>query len=399
MTTRSVSAAHPDASASPVPVLPLAAVYFFYFAVIGAFMPYWGLYLQSLGFDAAAIGELGAIVMLTRIVAPNFWGYVADRSGRRLALVRLGAAMITIGWLGVFVVRDYWPLAAVLLVYGFFQNAILAQFEAVTLAHLGSQRERYSRIRLWGSLGFIATGTGLGLYFEAFPVSHLPLALLVCAFATWLATLFVPDVATETRHERTEGVFAILCRRPVLTFFIAHFLLQLSHAPYYTFYSIHLEQHGYGRGTIGWLWGLGVFAEVVMFWFMHRLLPAAGEARLLQWSLALAGVRWLMIGALADSPWAIWSAQLLHAASFASFHAAAMVLIHRHFGGGHQGQGQAIYSMLWGSGVALGSWAAGLVWTPVSAVWVFTCAGLLCAMALLLLNWGRERTAVRHSVP
>ena len=371
-----------------IPYVPLAAFYFFYFAVIGGFMPYWGLYLQSLGFDAAAIGELSAIVMATRIVAPNFWGYIADRTGRRLQLVRLGALMITVGWLGVFVVRDYWPLATVLLAYGFFQNAILAQFEAVTMAHLGTQRERYSQVRLWGSIGFIVTGTGLGLLFDHASVSLLPPALLICALLTWLVSLGIPDIATATRAQASDGFVQILARREVWTFFVAHFLLQLSHAPLYTFYSIHLESHGYSRSEIGWLWGLAVLAEVVMFWVMHRVLPAVGEQRLMLWSLALAGLRWVMIGHGADQPVVIVLAQLLHAASFASFHAAAMVRIYRHFGDGHQGQGQAIYSMLWGTGVALGSWAAGAVWAVDTAAWILDAAAMLCLAGWLLMRRG-----------
>lgn len=373
-----------------IPWVSLGAFYFFYFAVIGGFMPYWGLYLQSLGFSAADIGQLMAIVMATRIIAPNFWGYIADRTGRRLQLVRLGALMITLGWLGVFAAHSFWPLALVMLAYGFFQNAILAQFEALTMAHLGEQRERYSQVRLWGSLGFIATGTGLGILFDHISVDALPLALLACALVTWLVSLGLPDIATARRHESAEGFLSILARQPVWTFFAAHFLLQLSHAPYYTFYSIHLESHGYSRTEIGWLWGLGVFAEVVLFMVMHRVLPRVGETRLMRWSLVLAGVRWLMIGLLADYPLAIWSAQLLHAASFATFHAAAMTRIYAHFGDGHQGQGQAVYSMLWGTGVALGSWAAGAYWSPAHAGAIYAAASVLCALAWLLLRTPRS---------
>ncbi len=84
------------------PFVRLGAFYFFYFAVIGGFQPYWGLYLQGQGFSPAAIGELMAIVMATRIIAPNFWGYIADHTGKRLQLVRFGAFMMLLVWLGVF---------------------------------------------------------------------------------------------------------------------------------------------------------------------------------------------------------------------------------------------------------------------------------------------------------
>lgn len=367
------------------PFVRLGAFYFFYFAVIGGFQPYWGLYLQGQGFSPAAIGELMAIVMATRIIAPNFWGYIADHTGKRLQLVRFGAFMMLLVWLGVFWVREYWSLALVLLAYGFFQNAILAQFEAVTMAHLGQRRERYSLIRLWGSLGFIVTGTGLGILFDHISVDSLPMWLLACALATWLSSMLVPDIKTPKRHEASDGLWTILKRQPVWAFFIAHFLLQFSHAPYYTFYSIHLEEHGYSRTEIGWLWGAGVLAEIGLFLVMHRFMPWLGEMRLMLWSLLLAGMRWLVIGFMVDNHLAIWLAQLLHAASFATFHAAAMVLIYRHFGDGHQGQGQAIYSMLWGMGVAIGSLLTGMVWATSSNAWVFAAAALMCLLAWCIL--------------
>ena len=119
-----------------------------------------------------------------------------------------------------------------LLGYSFFQNAILAQFEAVTIAHLGERRELYSRLRLWGSVGFIVTGASLGMLFDVVSVSWLPLCLLVCAVASWLVSLQVPDIATPTRAHRQENFFVILKRPIVVAFLLAHFLLQLSHAPY-----------------------------------------------------------------------------------------------------------------------------------------------------------------------
>jgi len=372
------------------PFLRLGAFYFFYFAVIGGFQPYWGLYLQEQGFSPAAIGELMAIVMATRIIAPNFWGYIADHTGKRLQLVRFGAFMMLLVWLGVFWAREYWSLALVLLAYGFFQNAILAQFEAVTMAHLGERRERYSLIRLWGSLGFIVTGTGLGILFDHISVDSLPIWLLACALATWLSSLLVPDIKTPKRHEASDGLWTILKRQPVWAFFLAHFLLQFSHAPYYTFYSIHLEEHGYSRTEIGWLWGVGVLAEILLFLVMHRFMPWLGEMRLMLWSLLLAGMRWLVIGFMVDSHVAIWLAQLLHAASFATFHAAAMVLIYRHFGDGHQGQGQAIYSMLWGVGVAIGSLLTGMVWAASTSAWVFAAAALMCLLAWAVLMAAKQ---------
>ena len=139
------------------------------------------------------------------------------------------------------------------------------------------------------------------------------------------------------------------------------------------------------------MWCVGVLAEVAMFIVMHKFLPWVGEQRLMLISLLLAALRWVLIGQFVDSVVVIWLAQLLHAASFATFHAAAMTRIYRYFGDGNQGQGQAIYSMLWGTGVALGSWWVGMLWASDSGPWIFTAAAGLCLLAFLILHYGACR--------
>lgn len=379
-----------------VPYWRLSAFYFFYFAVLGGFMPYWGLYLQALSFSAADIGRLTALTMITRILAPNFWGYVADRTGKRLQLVQLGAFLVLFFWIGIFWAQHFWAIALVLLGYSFFQNAILAQFEAVTVAHLGEQREHYSRIRLWGSLGFIATVFGCGVLFDYVAVSALPVVLLLCAAVTWLSSLLIPDIATGQRHAVAYSLWSVLRRPVVWGFLLANFLMQLSHAPLYTFFNIFLEEHGYSRTAMGSLWALGVMAEVLVFTQMHRVLPRWGEQKVLLGSLLIAALRWLMIGFGVSQPWLLGCAQLLHAVSFATFHAAAISLIYREFGPGHQGQGQALYSMLWGAGVALGAWWSGLVWSSVGPEWIFAAGSVVCVLGALVQHATAQKNASEY---
>ncbi len=379
---------HPDTcpmNAVSLPYWRLSLFYFFYFAVLGGYMPYWSLYLDDLGFSAAAIGQLTAIGMLTRIFAPNFWGWLADSTGKRIELVRFGAVMLCVFWAGIFFVGNhFWLMAAVLFAYSFFQNAILAQFEAVTIAHLGSDRARYGNIRLWGSLGFIATVAGFGYLFDLIAVHHLPLMLLACAVTAAAFSLAVPHPPALGRSHRREPFLQTLKKPYVAGFFAAHFLLQLSHAPYYSFFSLYLEQNGYSRTDIGLLWSLGVLAEVLAFTRTHWLLSRFREVSLVRVCLLLSALRWLVIGWGVETPVLIWLVQVLHAFSFAVFHAAAMQLVFREFSSGQQGQGQAVYSALWGLGVAVGSWLAGALWLKVGAANVFTAAAAVCLIAAVM---------------
>jgi len=178
-----------------MPYWRLSGFYFFYFSSLGALAPYWGLYLKSLGFTAAAIGGMMAIIMATKIVSPNIWGWVADHTGKRMGIVRLGGLLSAVAFAGVFVSQDYWWLVGVMLVFSFFWNATLPQFEATTFSHLGEQTHRYSSVRLWGSIGFIVAVWLIGQQLEGSKISYLPMILMGLFITIWASSFTVPEEA------------------------------------------------------------------------------------------------------------------------------------------------------------------------------------------------------------
>jgi PPP family 3-phenylpropionic acid transporter len=170
----------------------------------------------------------------------------------------------------------------------------------------------------------------------------------------------------------------------VLAFYISVALIQLSHGPYYTFLTLHLEHLGYSRGIIGMLWAVGVVAEVLMFLAMSRILKHFTVRTVLVASFALASLRWLLLGNLADHLAVLIFAQLLHAATFGSFHAAAIHFLQRSFGPRQQGQGQALYAALSGTGGAIGALYSGYSWNALGASWTFAIASLAALTAAVL---------------
>lgn len=375
-------------AASATPYWRLSAFYGFYFASLGVLVPYWSPYLHSLGFRPAEIGELMATIMISRLVAPNIWGWIADRSGQRLRIVQLASLLGMITFLGVFVRQDYWWLALSMTLFSFFWNASLPQFEAITLAHLGRDTHRYSHIRLWGSVGFIVAVVGLGAALESQPQSIVPPTLLALFIGIWLVSLSVTERPAEAHNQQHRPLHQVLRQPAVLALLGACFLMQFSHGPYYTFYTIHMRAHGYGSGLVGGLWALGVLAEVGLFIVMHRLLRRYQLRDLFFASFILAGLRWLLIGFLIESVAILLFAQLLHAASFALYHAVAIQLIHQHFKGRNQGRGQALYSSLsFGAGGAAGTLLSGYTWEmsngpALSYAW----AAAACLIAVVLVR-------------
>lgn len=364
------------------PYWRLSGFYWFYFATLGALVPYWSLYLRSLGFSEVDIGELVAIMAAARIVAPNVWGWIADHYGHRMLIVRLASLLAMLCFAGVFFGSGYAWLALVMATFSFFWNASLPQLEVTTMNHLGDGTVRYSSVRLWGSIGFIVTVSGLGVLIDWRGVGLLPVVLMTLFAGIWISSLLVPERRATHHMATSPPLWSVLRRREVVALLLACFLVQASHGPYYTFYSIYLEDHGYRADLIGGLWALGVAAEVVVFLGMHRLLPRFGPRRILLAALALTALRWLLIAQFVDWPAILVLAQLLHAASFGIVHAVAIYLIHHYFTGRHQGRGQALYSSLsFGAGGALGSLYSGYLWEAAGAQAAYLAAALLALLA------------------
>ncbi|KPK67050.1 MAG: MFS transporter [Acidithiobacillales bacterium SM23_46] len=368
-----------------MPYWRLSGFYFFYFAVLGALVPYWGLYLKSLGFGAAAIGNLTALFMLSRIVAPNVWAWVADHRESRMAVVRTAAFLTVATFAGVFVGTGFWWLAVVMLVFSFFWNASLPLLEVFVMNHTARRPGAYAHVRLWGSIGFIVTVFALGPLIDARGPWWILPSMVVLMAGIWLFSLTLPETEMKGQAPHPEPLLRVILRPEVLLFLVACLLMQVSHGPYYTFYSIYLEAQGYSKTLIGSLWAFAVLCEIGVFLLMPRILAEFAVRTVLVASFALAALRWLLIGFFVQSLPVLVFAQVLHAATFGSFHAAGIQTVYRFFTGRHQHRGQAIYSTAsFGIGGAIGSFYSGQTWEALGAATTFALASVSAAVAVVV---------------
>jgi len=368
-----------------MPYWRLSGFYFFYFAVLGALVPYWGLYLKSLGFGAAAIGNLTALFMLSRIVAPNVWAWVADHRESRMAVVRTAAFLTVATFAGVFVGTGFWWLAVAMLVFSFFWNASLPLLEVFVMNHTARRPGAYAHVRLWGSIGFIVTVFALGPLIDARGPWWILPSMVVLMAGIWLFSLTLPETEMKGQAPHPEPLLRVILRPEVLLFLVACLLMQVSHGPYYTFYSIYLEAQGYSKTLIGSLWAFAVLCEIGVFLLMPRILAEFAVRTVLVASFALAALRWLLIGFFVQSLPVLVFAQVLHAATFGSFHAAGIQTVYRFFTGRHQHRGQAIYSTAsFGIGGAIGSFYSGQTWEALGAATTFALASVSAAVAVVV---------------
>ncbi len=365
-----------------MPYWRLSGFYFFYFATLGALVPYWSVYLRSIGFGAREIGELMALLMLSRIVAPYIWGWIADHKGEPIRVVRVAALMAIVSFAGVFFVQQFLWLALVMLVFSFFWNAALPPVEAATMHHFEGKGSRYARVRLWGSVGFIITVVGLGPVFDRVDAWWLLPVLMLLLIGIWYSSLLIPERELSAKVTHPQPFLKVLMRPGVFAFLATCFLMQASHGPYYTFYTLYLSDYGYSKTLVGMLWALGVICEIGVFMLLVKMHTHIGLRQILMASCALAALRWGLIGFFPERLELIVLAQVLHGATFGSFHATAIEMVHRFFRGRHQIRGQAIYgSVSFGLGGAIGSFYAGHVWTTYSPQTSFFVAAVFALFA------------------
>ncbi|MDO6442458.1 MULTISPECIES: MFS transporter [unclassified Marinobacter] len=364
----------------------LSNLYFWFFALLGGLLPYWSLYLQGQGFSYLQIATLMATIQLTKIVAPSLWGHLGDKTGQRVRLVRLGAITGSLFFAGVFLEPGFYGLLLVMMAFTFFWNAILPLYEVITLRSLGEHRERYGKVRLWGSVGFIGAVAGVGLILDWVSISWLPWLLLPVFVGIVVSAFLLPAERGERKPPAPKGSLKAIVTHPaVVAFFLMNFLLQVSHGAYYTFFSIHLEQHGYGNLAIGLLWSLGVVSEIGLFLVMHRLTRNFTVRQIAIGALVLTMIRWVLIAALTDVLAVLLFAQLLHAASYGALHAVSVQYVQGFFGQHHHGQGQALYSGLtFGAGGALGAWMSGFLVEGLSTSAAFWGGAIAMAIAIVI---------------
>jgi PPP family 3-phenylpropionic acid transporter len=161
--------------------------------------------------------------------------------------------------------------------------------------------------------------------------------------------------------------------------------MSAAHGALYVFYSIHLVDNGYEKSVVGWMWTLGVLAEVVVFLWMPRLSRRWSLRTILLVAFAAAVLRFVLIGWGVGSVGVLLFAQLLHGATFGAFHSAAITLVNQWFAGRLQAQGQALYgSLSFGAGGMLGGLLSGFTWEGIGPAWTYTMGS---AFALIGLVW------------
>jgi PPP family 3-phenylpropionic acid transporter len=303
--------------------------------------------------------------------------------------LRLAIGGAVVASLGFFLFRDYAWIAVVCVALMVCTAGVVPISEAVLAHHVSSGGQvdiaRYGRVRLWGSVGFVAVATAAGFILERAGVERFPL-LCSGVLASLLVAAFRLPPSSEPVHAEpvVKGALAVLHEPVVAWFFIGTFLTVLAHTSLYAFYSLYLASLGYGQGAIGLLWAVGVAVEVAWFAFQGRWVNRLPMHGWLALAAAVSALRFAAIAAFAGHAAVLIFAQLLHAITFAAQHSACIAVISRHFPGRLRSRGQALYTVLgYGASGVLGGVVGGALSERLGFAAVFWAASAVSVVAVL----------------
>lgn len=336
----------PAARVEPAATVRLALFYAASFLVVGIQLPFWPVWLAGRGLDSRQIAAVFAAALWAKVAATPLFGALADRLGRRRAVMAALAALAFAAYLGLWDAAGFAAILALNLAAAVAQSALMPLGDSITLAAVRDDGLDYGRIRVWGSLSFVAAAVGSGLWLSAAPPGGNRILFLVLTATALLvaACLMMPASAPHAAGPprlRLLGAFA--ASRRFWLFVAAASALQASHQLYYGFGTLFWRSLGFSDRVIGGLWAEGVVAEIVLFWLARPLVTRIGPLGLMAASGVAGIVRWSLAAALPGLG-AAALLQLLHAFTFGAGHLGAMHFLSRSVPPGAASSAQALYA-------------------------------------------------------
>ena len=373
--------------------LRLSAYYAASFLIVGIKAPFWPVWLAGRGLGAREIAALFAAAIWINVATTPAIGALADRLGRRRALMVVLCGVAIVGYASLWNAYAFWVLLGLTLVTATAQTAVMPLGDSITLAAVRERGIDYGHVRVWGSVSFIiaamVSGAVLSHSVAAGSGGNAVLALvLVASVVLFAACIAIPTAPREPAgRSRGAALGALAADRRFWKFVAVAAALQASHQVYYGFGTLYWRSLGFSDAVIGVLWAEGVVAEILLFWRGTRLLARVGPLGLMIVGGAAGVVRWSLMG-LVPGLLPAFALQLLHALTFGATHLGAMNYLSRTVPPSAAASAQALYS---GASSGIGS---GIVMLGAGALYaefggraylfmaVLSAIGLLGAMQL-----------------
>ena len=387
----------------------VSALFAAFFFVAGANLAYLPVWLDWAGLGPREIAIVMAAPLFVRVAATPAIAFAADRAGdhRRFLIALSWAALAAL--LALAQLRGFWAILTCMLVFAVSWTTIMPLTETVAMSGVRAAGLDYGRMRLWGSLSFIAASFCGGWVVERLGTGAIVWLIVLGGALTTAAThglkrpIGLGRLKTATTAPRLElaDVRSLLRSRVFLLLLAAGGTVQATHAVLYTFGTLHWRTLGLSAEWCGTLWAISVIAEIGLFAFSGAVVARVGAPQLIGLGAAAAVVRWTAMGF--DPPLALLvPLQVLHGLTFGAAHRGAIHVMARAVPEGQAGTAQALYaSVVGGVGMGAAMLLAGPLYAEFGgrAYWAMAALAAVSLAAAIALRrlWSREVGAQPHS--
>ncbi|OLQ89544.1 3-phenylpropionic acid transporter [Vibrio panuliri] len=301
-----------------------------FFFAYGVYLPFWALWFEEQGVSASDIGILVGLGFATRCVANLVLTPRIHKVEHLMPALRIlsFAGLLFVGF-HFFTGGSFWLMAVATVLFNLCCGPIVPISDAMANYYGRLKMLDYGRTRLWGSIAFIAGSTIVGYLVSLYGtdmILYTALAGMLIALLFSMRAINPMPVTDTQEHMERPKLSELLRENSVIRFLALVALIQGSHAAYYSFSTIYWKEAGYSEAIIGYLWSLGVVAEIVIFalskrlfvgWSLRALFVVASVGVVVRWGLTASTTALLALVAI----------QLLHGVTFAVAHIAAIQYI------------------------------------------------------------------------
>ncbi|WP_447763280.1 MFS transporter [Sphingopyxis panaciterrae] len=342
------------------------------------------LYLKKTGATPAEIGVLLAIPLILRVltVAPvSAWAGKHGRVRDAITVTALVSAAVILLLLGE---PGHAGRVAVVIAFSMMWDQIPVLTDAYAVMAVRSHALDFGRMRVWGSIGVVASSAAAGWVFGLTGIEALPwLVALILLLPAMVAPLLPPDRKMAPPEPGPAGKWRdVLVDRKLILAMAATALVMGSHGVLTSFGAIQWDAQGISTGTIGMLQALAVSAEILAFWFGTKLLGHRDPSLLICIAAGAAMLRWVV---MATNPGlgVLIAAQLLHGVTSTGAILGIMLVIAMRVPMQSSAAAQGLNAVLLGVALAVSTAGSGLLWSyGISAAYL--AMAVLAAIAVVL---------------
>jgi len=358
----------------------LSSFYFLHYATLGIIFPFAGYFFKEVGFSGTEIGLYLSIFPLAKFTITNIWTQFFANARRKHLFIASCILLSSLSMVPLVYTENRILVGLLLVIFAFSRAGVIPVMDSIAISM--DAKIPYGRLRLFGSLGFIATSITAGILMDRFGIYAFVWTFMTAGILSVIPSFFVNfSVDALNPTSRADRKLS-----PELILFFTGLTIYLTSFSFLSnFFNIKVSEAGFSQSWAGYMWAIGVISEVFFLYNQERVLKIFNVKTLIALSMFLGGVRYFVTG-YTDSLFVLCFFSAFHGFSYGTFHIGVMRYIRLYVPEKLKLKAQSMYSGVgYGLGSIAGSSLSGIIYDISGLKSVFVTAFIFCTAAALVI--------------